>query len=577
MMKMKRLLILLLSGCILSFVSGQDIPQHISYYRIYEFMDELANDGFFELNSAVKPYSGKMISDNLQKAKRLHDSGGKLKLNSRQLREVKFFLNQFALENDSLPKTSLNIVKNDKTRAAFWAPGIFYRDSNFRASITPILGMHLSVNDSGTVDKKWYGAEFQGVIGKNLAIYGSLRDISHWTTHAFSGKTYLNNYPGYEYTFGKDFSDSRGGITYANQYFSVGLKKDNIVWGDNQNGANILSGRAPSIPMLYFRFSPANWFELNYFHGWLVSNLLDSTSYYIENGERLFYRPANKFMAANMFTFTPFKKFKISVGNSIVYAERNIQAGYLLPIAFYKSIDHMLTKGTSTENQNSQLFFNISSRNIKHLHLYGSAFLDELQITRFLPSSPDKNPMSLKGGVSLTNFPIPNVSFFGEYTKTNIINYKHSIPNLTYASNGYNLGHYLGDNATEMYFGVKMKLFRGFDVSYSYVDAKHGKEYNYVRRDKNLGLDIEDIISYPTPGEIIWSNQTSALKITWEIFSRGYAILNYENSNIQGYDLSSPVDFGETRMASQQVLDLYTPKILQGKQSTLTMGFSFGF
>ncbi len=34
----------------------QYIPQHISYTRIYDFVDELANDGFIDLNSAVKPY-----------------------------------------------------------------------------------------------------------------------------------------------------------------------------------------------------------------------------------------------------------------------------------------------------------------------------------------------------------------------------------------------------------------------------------------------------------------------------------------------------------------------------------------
>lgn len=575
MSRLKSVLILLIFSTILF---AQDIPQHISYYRIYEFLDEMANDGYIELNSAIKPYSRKFIADKLLEVKYIHENAGKKSLSFRQINELKYFLNQFALEQNILPKTKLTFIKTDKTRAAFYDPGIFYKDSVFRASITPILGMHYSTNENGTVDKKWYGAEFQGMIGEHFSVYGSLRDISHWTENSFTGKTYLNDYPGYEYTFGKDFSDSRGGVKFSNNYLSIGLMKENIIWGDNYHGSNILSGRAPSFPMIYLQIKPAKWFELNYFHGWLVSNLLDSTHYYIENESKIYYRPANKFMAANMFTFTPFRNLKLSVGNSIIYAEQNVQPGYFIPIAFYKSIDHTLTKGTGTENQNSQLFFNFSSRNIKHLHVFGSVFMDELQISRFLPSSADKNPMSVKIGANLTNFPIPNISILGEYTKTNIINYKHSIPNLTYTSNDYNLGHYLGDNAQELYFAMQMKLFRGFDIQFSYLNAIHGKEYEYLRDNPlDTGIDIEDILSYPSPGEIIWSNKTLGIKMTWEIFRNAYAIINYEESDIQGYDLTSDVVWGEKRMSAQEVLNRYTPTILQGNNQTLTIGFSLGF
>ena len=60
-----------------------------------------------------------------------------------------------------------------------------------------------------------------------------------------------------------------------------------------------------------------------------------------------------------------------------VYAERNVQAAYFIPIAFYKSLDHLLTKGLATENQNSQAFATITVRPTDHLRLYGSFFIDE--------------------------------------------------------------------------------------------------------------------------------------------------------------------------------------------------------
>ena len=48
---------------------AQDIPQHILYTRIYDFVDELANDGFIEINSVVKPYSRAYICEKLLEAK----------------------------------------------------------------------------------------------------------------------------------------------------------------------------------------------------------------------------------------------------------------------------------------------------------------------------------------------------------------------------------------------------------------------------------------------------------------------------------------------------------------------------
>ena len=61
---MKKILII---GFLVStlLTNAQDIPQHISYYKIYDFVDELANSGYFELNSAIKPYSRKLILEKL--------------------------------------------------------------------------------------------------------------------------------------------------------------------------------------------------------------------------------------------------------------------------------------------------------------------------------------------------------------------------------------------------------------------------------------------------------------------------------------------------------------------------------
>lgn len=563
-------------------MQAQDIPQHISYTRIYEFMDELANEGLFELNSAIKPYSRAFIAEKLLEAQNQSE-----KLNRRQKKELKFFLNEYALEQHVLPEGYVDFIHTNQWEVALGQPAIHHNGENFRARITPLLGMHIDMNGNGTITKRWYGAEFQAIIGKGLTIFGSLRDISIRTPFEYgmlSQPNYLVNLPGYEYketsnTKGGDYSDSRGGIKYAWDWGSFGLVKDNVEWGDNYNGSNILSGRAPSFPMITLNVKPARWFELNYFHGWLVSNVVDSTKYYLENEITKHYRQANKFMAANMMTFVPLRNLHLSLGNAIVYAENNVQAAYFIPIAFYKSIDHTLTKGTKQENQNSMMFFNISSRNIKHLHLYASVFVDEFNFSRLKKSNKEANPISYKLGGRLSNFPIQNLSLTGEFTHTNIINYKHSIPQLTWASNSYNLGHYLGDNAQEIYVALKYKPIRGLDVNLSYLNAKHGKEYAYVRRADWNGINgnILGIISQPSLGEIIWTNQTLGLNVIYEVFNNAYAIVNVAYSNIQGHENGDAQQYGESKMTADEVLKYYTPEFLRGKNTTIMIGFSFGF
>lgn len=576
-------LLLFISLCI----SAQDIPQHISYTRIYDFLDELANDGYIELNSAIRPYSRQMIADKLVEAEEKSRSMG-----NRQRKELQFFLNEYALERDVFPTAIPNKWESRTAKIGLLQPAVYYKDNVFKARITPLLGMHITANKNDRIIQRWYGAEFQGTIGKHLTVWGSLRDNSfdgpllslvkkNKPSDVFFQNNYLTNLPGYEYKEsgkGGDYSDSRGGIKYGWKWGSVGLAKDNVVWGDNYNGSNILSGRAPSFPMLMLNLKPAKWFELNYFHGWLVSNVTDSTNYYVENDGEKHYRPAKKYIAANMLTFRPVEKLNLSIGNAIIYSESNVEAAYFTPIAFYKSIDHTLTKGLGTENQNSAMFLNISSRNIKHVHLYASVFVDEFNFSRLKKSNKEANPISFKIGGKVTNPYIDNISLTAEYTRTSIITYKHSIPTLSWASNNYNLGHYLGDNAQEIFLAATYKPIRGLDLTLSYVNAKHGKEYEYIRRNNgDVHTGILAIISQPSLGPIIWTNQTIGFKALYEVFNNAYAVVNFEYTNIQGHGNDDEATFGERKMTAEETLKYFTPEFLWGKNTTFTVGFSFGF
>lgn len=572
-------------------LAAQDVPQHLGYTEIYDFIDELAMDRVIDVNSTVKPYSRMMIAEKLREAS-LRDS----LLSKRQRADLSFYLNEYALELDTIPKGIVNLTDKRSFSLALLQPAFHYYNEAFKCRINPIIGMDLRYNAHGLHMKRWWGAEFTATVVNHLSVWGSYRDESYngnfldeeyfksiGSSRAngarLSQSSYLNMEPGCQYkeaTYGGDFSDIRAGIKAYAWWGSIGVMKDNINWGDGLSCSNIISKRTPSFPMITLNLRPCKWFELNYIHGWLVSNVADSTNYYIEENytdtsSRIHYRPANKFLAANMLTFTPIKGLNLSVGNAIVYGEQSVQAAYLIPIAFYKSLDHLLTKGLATENQNSQLFFNFSSRNVKHLHLFVSVFIDEIKFARFKLSNPANNPISYKVGAEVSNWPVNNLALAAEFTRTNICVYNHSLQRLTWESNSYNMGHYLGGNSQEIYVALNYKPIRGLSLNLSWTNATKYNDYRYIRR------NVVEAISQKPFNEKVWRNDEVLLHAVYEVVNNAYAVVDLGWNNARAFVPKSDPISSEVRLSEEGYLERYSPGFYRGNNFTVRCGFSFYF
>lgn len=580
-----RILFLLMSLPLCLF--AQDIPQSMSYTRIYDFMDELANQGVIEVNSAIRPYSREFIAKKLTEAKEKDSL-----LNNRMRGDLEFFLQDYAIERDTLPNNTRihKSAKDGKTwDVSLWQPAFQYNNGTFKFRVTPLLGGNVKVNTNGPVMQRWWGADIQATLWNHISLFANLRDQAYYGKFLKNGLQnadarlstgpYLNLLPGVEYKeaeYGGDYSDMRGGIKFYCKYGSIGVVKDNVTWGESQHSSNILSGRGPSFPMLTLSFKPVRWIELNYIHGWLVSNVYDKSRYYMEvnaaGDTTAQYRPHNKYIAANMLTITPIKKLNISIGNSIIYGESAPMLAYFIPFAYYKALDHLQTKGLNAQNQNSQIFATISTRNIKNLHLYASIYIDEFKFDRIKSSNDEANPISYQVGASYSE-PHTNLYANFEFTRSNIICYKHSIDALTFASNSYCLGHYLGDNSQEIYFKLGYRPIRKLDLSLSYTNARHFNDYVYQRK------TVSTVISQKPFDELVWQNNSIAFKALYELINNCYVYIGAEYNHAQGYDRSAKASLNtyENNLTAQQYLDMYTPKFYQGKNFTFEFGFNFGF
>jgi hypothetical protein len=545
------------------YSKSQVAYEHIQNNVIYDFLNELASMHIIELNSTIKPYSRIFIVEQLIIA-----SSKKELLNPRQQAELEMHLKEYAIENKgTYSKSKYNVFRKNSLFDNSLNPiSINYYDSNFRVTIRPIIGRMYDVRD----DKEYryhnkVGVNFIGYIGSNLSIYANLRD-NYQKNDIYAQPNYLTLYEGGSYKennggrIGADYSEMRGGITYAWKWGHIGIVKDHIEWGDNYHGSNILSGRTPSFASIKLNLKPSKWFELNYFHGWLVSMVPDSSRSYITstNVKRTIF--SNKYMAANMFTIRPFKNFNFSIGNSIIYSDKSIQLAYLIPVMFFKSIDHTLTKGT--ENENSQMFFNFSSRNIKNIHIYASIFIDEFSKNRI--GDPKRtNFISYKGGVKTSNFIIQNISLTAEYTQTKPMTFKHRVPTLTFETNYYNLGSYLIDNAEEIYLSLSYKPNSKLTISTSYTQIHKGNDYPYL-----IGSSDPKVDEFVFLKDIIWKKQQLEFQINYNITNNTLLIFGISKSIIKTKSADGQTD--------QYYLDKYTSPFEQGNHLIINGGLNIG-
>ncbi|MFO7864339.1 MAG: hypothetical protein R6U85_10090 [Salinivirgaceae bacterium] len=547
-------------------VVGQAIPEHVSYEEIYAFMDELASEHIIILNSAIKPYTKGFILECLHKAEKADSL-----LNKRQKNELAFYLQSYQIwdkgtQNPYMAE-KVNILKNYSTHSALTSThlGFAHRDSNFTVVARPLWGYKYHSNDNGDVTHFWGGASAEAQIGSHLSVFASVRDNSITEILAWPGN--FTRQDGGNYKLGEggrsggDYSEMRGGFALHWNWGNVSLVKDHVQWGDHSHGPTILDSRAPSFAMLKMHLKPTWWFEFDYLHGWLVSEVIDSAnSYFSQYGEsREAYR--SKFIAANMYTLHPFRHMSLSAGNSIIYSDLGgPHPAYMIPFMFFKSIDHTLNHGI--QNQNSQLFFNASIRSIKHLHVYGSLFVDEFSKTR-VGDDTQHNFLSWKGGAQLQNWPIPNVSLTYEFTQTYPVTYKHRIAATTYETNNYGLGHYLSDNSLEHYFALTVKPVSRLFIKLRYWQAFHANEYAY---DINNETRIDEL---PVLEDKTWQNHTFDITASYQLLANVRLQLIYRDSNIKGFDVDD--------RTAQEYLDMYSPNFYHGHQQTIMFQFNLGF
>lgn len=438
---------------------------------VYSFLSRLSQKGIIELDDQIRPLSRKYIAEKLSLLKL--DTN---KLTSLEVDELNFYLTDFGRELDLLSNTKVDKEKiSGISKDLFGRYRLFsYRDNLFSFNLSPIIGAEIGSRDNERLIHIWNGISFYGYLSDNIGFNFRFIDntekgntIDKWRTFTpRTGFHVRNDQTIFEFPPDKiEYSEvnTNIGVDWSWGKFSVG--KDFMEWGYGESGLLVLSQKAPSFPFIRFDVNPVDWLNFNYFHGFLSSDVVDSnaTYYHKTNGERIVFR--EKYIASHTLSIKPTKGLTLSLGESIVYADK-FEFSYLFPLIFFRVNDHHLSRQINEAGSNSQFFFSVSSRNhLKNTHLYGSLFIDELTITNIFDKEKQRNQFGFSLGTSVTDLPFENFTLTLEYTRIYPFVYEHYIQTTTYQNASYNLGHWMGSNGDLIYGSINYRFLRGLQAT----------------------------------------------------------------------------------------------------------------
>jgi hypothetical protein len=472
-MRLKKLLFVLIYACIKIYAQTVYEPVNSD---VYPFLERLFIKGAIEYHSEIKPIPRKDIGEYLLEALQNRETLTKLDID-----EIEFYLKDFADEVSFITDT----LHFKLPRVEFFTPGqtgrfrfFNYRDSTFTFNLDPILGFEVANMWGSGFTHSWNGLEFYGYIPSGWGYSLDFRDNLE-TGNNIDRERRNSPLPGINLSKADNNSIQydivNAEVNYSWSIGNLSIGKYYLNLGNGKAGQIIMSDKAPSFPLVRLDIKPVKWLSFIYFHGWLKSNIPDSSTYRTTSVEgRESISDISKYIASHMLSFYIAEDISLSIGESVVYSGA-VEPIYLIPVMFFRLADHYLSSSGSNTGDNAQVFFDGSYR-IQPIDtkIYGSIFIDELS----LESVFDGGNLSSVGytvGFEFSDLVIPNSSLVIEYSRLQPFVYTNSNDAQTYSSHTYQLGHWIGSNADMIYAAYKKGILRGLSLKLSAYYFRKGQ------------------------------------------------------------------------------------------------------
>ena len=231
---------------------------------------------------------------------------------------------------------------------------------------------------------------------------------------------------------------------YSNPWLVAGVQKMDVQLGSGRDGAIIFSDKAPSVPMINYQIRITDWLYFEYFHAWLFSDILDTARTWA--GQKFH---ETKYMASHSVTARILPNLQAALGESIVYGGGDVNVLFLIPVISFRAAD----RWTRFVSGNSQFFADVKYSPIQNLTLYGTGFIDEMDLSKALGGDRTNFDyhVAYTVGMRVTDayarfVRLPSETRL-EFSRVYPYVYSNSNPTQQYTSHKVLLGHWIGGNA----------------------------------------------------------------------------------------------------------------------------------
>ncbi len=384
------------------------------------------------------------------------------------------------------------------------------------------------------------GMMLRGSLRGSLGFYLNTRDTQHRGNKPFSSPTDLSrkHAPPIMHWEGQNsvsYDQTDAYLTLPCRWFQLEFGKQFNDWGPGYCGNLTLSNYAPSFEALKIKARYGHWKFV-----WLTGALrtdLPEYSYNAPYSNTTRKVRKQKYIAAHRVEFAPYPRIAVGINEAIIYGERGIEPGYLIPTMFFWSEQHYIYG-----DDNATIGADIAAYPLKGLKLYSEVFIDDLSLKHFDLSRPD-NKWAILGGIFLVDpFGIPDSDFRMEYVRVEPYVYTHRIPINVYRNHGYVLGHWIGPNSDGLFSEFNYRFSRGLLATLSFRRLRHGRNiYENGEMITNVGGDIGFPIEYKSSGRkkfldgILEKESTFGFKLSYRTFQDLFLIgeFNYTRTKDQ--------------------------------------------
>jgi hypothetical protein len=209
---------------------------------------------------------------------------------------------------------------------------------------------------------------------------------------------------------------------------------------------------------------PWSWLRYRFIHARLESGVIDSTTLRVPSPGEKFLRYYRKYLVAHRIDVWPHSRLRFGFSESVIYGSGGLDLGYLIPMVDLLHVQHA-TGG----RDNVQLAADATILWPRYTALNASVFVDEFSSSVMFDSQRNRNWIAVQLGIRVADLwgKWHGSTIRAEYTRLNPWVYEHRDPWSTFASAGvgtlaktyqYSLGHWLGQNADDIYFELAYDL-----------------------------------------------------------------------------------------------------------------------